>query len=94
MLGNWSMVMQIFWGALLQLSGVFHKHAKITLKSWKNIKVGNKMDKKYMSKFLKACRPIAIGERGLFLVKQTTVLKFFRAIVKGTFRALLTLGKK
>lgn len=94
MLGTWSILMQIMWGIILQLSGGVYPMVRDTLDSWKFMTCRNVLDKKYMSKFRKSCRPFVVGEEGVFVIKQLSVLKFFRSVVKGTFKALLTLGKK
>jgi hypothetical protein len=79
------------WNAILEVSGRFHMDATKSLKSWKLLTVRNKMETKYLSKFRKAARPLAIGFGEVFKIKRLTVLKFIRGIVKGTFRALLTI---
>jgi hypothetical protein len=53
-----------------------------------------KEEKKFISKFRKACRPLRVGAGSTFTIRRLSVLKFARAIVKGTIRALLTVGKK
>lgn len=86
--------MQVFWAIALELSGRFYSQSKQTLGSWRNLAFKSAADKKFMSKFKRGCYPMALGERGVFGIKQISVLKFLRAIIKGTFRALLTLGGK
>jgi hypothetical protein len=94
MLGSWSLTIQMLWGLLLESCGRIDKEAKKVPKSWKFIPNLDKMERKLLSKFGRGCRSITCGHQDVFTIKRMTVLKFFRAIVKGTFRALLTVGRK
>lgn len=84
---------QTYWGIMLAVCGKIKLRHKHTVKSWKYFKCDSKLESKYLSKFRKATKPICVGEPGVFEIKRLTVLKFFRGIIKGTFRALLTIGK-
>lgn len=94
MLVTYSIVIQVVWAIVLELAGRFHRDWKITLDSWSHLEFDTAMERKLMAKFRRNCYPMAMGKRGLFTVKKVSVLKFFRAIIKGTFRALLTVGGK
>ncbi len=74
---------------MLEISGRIHEDAKKTIKSWKNIEFSSLHERKYMSRFRKCCRPLKLGIEGTFTIKRLSVLKFMRAIIKGTFRALV-----
>ncbi|OXA40164.1 hypothetical protein Fcan01_25046 [Folsomia candida] len=89
----WSAVGQTIWIFGLEICGRFHEQAKKTLKSWKNMKFRTKEQKLYMNRFRRSCRPLKIGKEGLFIITILTVLKFMKAIIKGTFRAVLTIGR-
>ncbi|OXA54367.1 hypothetical protein Fcan01_10177 [Folsomia candida] len=93
MLLTWSTTGQIIWGLTLEMAGRIALEATKVTKSWKQIKIKDKLEGKIFTKFRKSCRPVVFGQEGVFTIKRMTVLKFFRAIVKGTFRALLTIGE-
>ncbi|OXA53672.1 hypothetical protein Fcan01_10180 [Folsomia candida] len=93
MLISWSVNGQLVWGLILETFGRMDMEAKKVPKSWKLIKSGEKIERKILSKFRKSMRPLTFGEEGVFTMKRMTVLKFFRGIIKGTFRALLTIGQ-
>jgi hypothetical protein len=76
----------LFWLGVLDCGGRFYKLNRRSMLSWK--KGG-----KYVSKFCKSCKPLGIGLEGTFIIKRLSVLKFLRAVVKGTFRALVALKK-
>lgn len=86
-------MIQIIWAWILEICGRYNAESKKTLDSWKFLEHRGKEEKKLMSKVRKSCRPFSFGEKGIFVIKRMTVLKFLRGIVKGTFRALLTLGR-
>ncbi|OXA37094.1 hypothetical protein Fcan01_28165 [Folsomia candida] len=90
----WSAVVLIPWISFLHVSGNFYQLSQRTLKSWKEIKCRNTLERKYLSKSRKACRPLKVGADGVFTIKRLTVLKFIRGIIKGTFRAMMTIGRK
>jgi len=86
-----SLAFQALWLTVLRCGGLFQMHSVRTLKSWKYLKFNSKSDAKYVSKFRKSCKPLRIGIEEFFTIRRLTILKFMRGIVKGTFRALLTL---
>lgn len=88
---TWSLACQMAWIILLSLAAIFAKEAKVTTKSCKYFEFSSKLEKKYMSKFAKSCKPLFVGKEGVFRVSKKTVLKFLQGIVRGTFRALITL---
>jgi hypothetical protein len=90
----WTLTSMFLWIIVLELSGRFCENAKQTLKSWKFMKFDDKLQGRYMKKFRKTCRPLNIGLDGYMRINRLAVLKFIRGITKGTFRALLTVGKK
>jgi hypothetical protein len=90
----WTLSCTCSWLIILELSGRFYENAKQTLKSWKFMKFEDKLQGRYMKKFRKTCRPLKIGLDGYMKINRLAVLKFIRGITKGTFRALLTVGKK
>lgn len=87
----WTAVCQIAWIIVLTLSATFQKGAVATIRSWKYFEFSSKFEKKYMNKFRKSCKPLCIGTKGVFRITKKTVLKFLQGIVRGTFRALITL---
>ncbi|OXA54368.1 hypothetical protein Fcan01_10176 [Folsomia candida] len=93
MLISWSVNGQLVWGLSLETFGRMDMEAKKVPKSWKFVKSGGKIELKILSKFRKSMKPLTFGEEGVFTMKRMTVLKFFRGIIKGTFRALLTIGQ-
>ncbi|OXA40236.1 hypothetical protein Fcan01_25083 [Folsomia candida] len=93
-LAVWSIFVQITWATTLQVSGMFHSYSIKTLKSWEAVKVRDTLGKKVFNKFRKSLKPLAIGLKGTMTFRELTALKFLRAIVTGTFRALLTLSRK
>jgi hypothetical protein len=83
---------QAAWFCVLEFGGRFHKNSTKTVKSWKYFNFKTKAEAKYMSKFRKACVPLCLEAKGVFSVKRLSVLKFIRSVVRGTFRAVLTLN--
>lgn len=89
-LGFWSAGGLVIWTVFLTTGGYVYLQGKNTLASWKYLE-WPKPDKRYMSKFKMGCRPLAIRVGGYYCVRRLSVLKFWQGIVRGTFRALLTL---
>jgi hypothetical protein len=87
-------VLQFGWGLILEISGRFQTFSSSTLKSWKLLQFQSAIESKYLKKFKKSQKPLLIGKQGVFIIQRLTVLKFFRALMKGTFKALLTIGGK
>lgn len=94
MIAELSLVIQIVWAIILELGGRFTRDAKRSLKSWKCMEFSNAAENKLMSKIRKAAaKPMVLGEEGTYKIARQSVLKFLRSIVKGSARAILTIGK-
>jgi hypothetical protein len=81
------------WTAFLRFGGWFLMNSKETLRSWKHFKILCNEDSKYLSKFKKSCRPLAMRaeeDYGQYMVKRLSLLKFLHRIIKQTLSALLT----
>jgi len=87
----WALVFQSFWIIFLNLSGLFLKHSTETIESWKYLSFSSSKDEKCFKRFRKSCRPLKIGHGRYYSIKRITVLTFLRGIMRGTFRAVLTL---
>jgi hypothetical protein len=89
-LGAIALLAQVMWVTVLEFSGRFHQQSVKTIHSWKKFVLWSKRSRLYMKKFRLSCRPLYIGTEGFFVVRRLSVLKFLMAIVRGTFRAILT----
>ncbi|OXA39701.1 hypothetical protein Fcan01_25431 [Folsomia candida] len=88
-----STMFQLVWGICLEVSGRIHKNVNTVSKSWKYFTLETPQESKYLRKMAKSCRPIGVGQDGIFIIKRISSMKFFRGIITGTFKALLTIGK-
>ncbi|XP_035707804.1 uncharacterized protein LOC118435610 [Folsomia candida] len=89
-----SVMCMMAWTCGLEIIGRFHQMSITTLRSWENLMFRRVEEKKYFKKYAKTCQPLVVGLRGVFTIKRLTVLKFTRAVVKGTFKAVLTIGRR
>lgn len=87
----WTVASQVVWITVLTLSATFQKEAVATRRSWKSFEFRTRFEKRYMNKFTRSCKPLYIGTGDVFRISKKTVLKFLQGIVRGTFRALITL---
>lgn len=77
------------WSALIQVSGYVYSSSMKTLRSWKSHDWGSPYENKIMSRFARSCKPLSIGYHTTFVIRRLTILKFFKAVIRGTFRTLL-----
>jgi len=91
LLGFLTVTFEILWMAFLQYGGLFHMHAKRTIKSWTLMHFNNQIEAKFMMRFRKSCRPLSVGTVGYYTITRVTVLRFLQGTLRKTFRALLTL---
>lgn len=84
-----------FWTVTLELGRVFFLKGGKTMGSWKRANWGNigMREKVIMKKFTKSCKPILMQYGKQFTIKRVSVLVYFRGVVRGTMRALLTTKK-
>jgi len=90
LLAVWTVGCLMIWSAALEIGGRLNLEGKRLLRSWKDWNWSNK-DKKLINKIRNSCRPISLRAGGFHIIKRTSVLKFLKGIVRGTFRALLTI---
>jgi hypothetical protein len=95
MLGITGAGLLLFWVGVLETAGRFHKLSRSSVESWKKEgkMSGSKYERKVIGRFCKSCKPLNVGLEGTFVIKRLSALKFLRAVIKGTFRALVTLNK-
>ncbi|OXA61343.1 hypothetical protein Fcan01_01380 [Folsomia candida] len=93
LLSLWSVMIQIIWGMVLEVIGRFHLYLIKTMRSWKRVQFTNNTEAKLFFKCKRSKKPLIIGKDRVLTIKRLTVLKFFRQIIKATFRALLTVGQ-
>lgn len=81
----------IFWTAILELGKLFFIKGNKVLSSWNGREWGSKRENNIMKRFRLSCKPILISYGNQFVIRKQSILVFYRAIVRGTKRALLTL---
>lgn len=92
MLGGLSAAVFSFWSIILRFGSFFYVQAKRTVSSWKLLYfIWNRKEAKYLSKFKKSCRTLRIGYPGYYSMNNLSLLKFWKFIARGTFRALIGL---
>ncbi|CAL8146817.1 unnamed protein product [Orchesella dallaii] len=77
----------------LNFCGALYTRGFKVLSSMRNKDWGSRINNKIMKKFVKSCRPIQIGYGRMYAIRKLSVLKYMRALTKGTMRVLLTLKK-
>ncbi|CAL8145615.1 unnamed protein product [Orchesella dallaii] len=85
----WSVFTMLGWGEVLKFSGALYLDGQRTLTSWKHWKWGTRRENRYMKRFGRAAKPIRVHDGTCYTIRKLTVLKFFRGIVRGTFRMIL-----
>ena len=88
----WTCAVLVAWITGLQFGGWMRLKSIQVLRSWYFYE-WSKADMKYMRRFQRSCKPLAIRVGKMYCIKRNSVLTFLRGIVRGTFRALLTLHK-
>lgn len=87
-----SFCFQSAWIIALHGSARLTLHSTRTIRSWKTDGFQeSKLNKKYMAKFRKSCRPLKIGYKGHFAYKRHSLLTYLKSLYRGTFRALCAL---
>lgn len=85
----WGVLM--LWATVLGVGGKFYAHSRNNIRSWKEHQCRSSEKNKVFNKWRKSCKPLSFGYKGVFAIRQLTVLKFLRSVVRGTFRCLLAL---
>ncbi|XP_021957118.2 uncharacterized protein LOC110853180 [Folsomia candida] len=87
----WVSTVHNLWSTVLEVGGRFQKMSASMLKSWKLAKFSSNEERKFVAKFRKWQKRLAFGKDGVFIITRISILKFFRANLKGTFKAVLTI---
>jgi len=86
----WNVMFMTFWASVLELGRFLFSKGHKVLSSWKGDKLENRKNYKVMKKFLKSCKPIVLSYGKQFVIGRVSIFVFFRGVVRGTARALLT----
>jgi hypothetical protein len=84
-----TLVLTIGWVGFLEAFGMFHNRGQELLESWRLTKWSSKMERIWVQKFVKSCRPIAMRSKEHFCVKRLSSLTFLQGIVVGTLSLVL-----
>lgn len=79
------------WAFVLQLGKFLHIRGEIMSISWKRAKWTTQKEAKEMSKFRKSCQMVLLKYEKVFIIRKITQFLYVKAVVKGTFRTILTL---
>lgn len=89
-----TVVITVVWSTVLEVGSYMCVRGGKVLNSWKRGDwKGHALENKIMSKFRVSCMPIRIAYGHQFVVKRETLLVYFKGVVRGTFRTLLTMKK-
>lgn len=86
-----SVLPSFLWSVLLYMGGHLHVTGRKIIMSWRYYRWSNSYDRKLMKKFRMSCRPIMICYGKMYILQRQSPLVFFRGLVRGLVRALLTL---
>ncbi|CAL8085541.1 unnamed protein product [Orchesella dallaii] len=90
--GIWEGICFTSWFVALKLCANIYNVTQRALGSMRRREDwGSQMEKKFMKKFLKSCKPLSIGYGKTYVIRNVSILNFFKFIIRGTARALLTL---
>jgi hypothetical protein len=84
----------ICWVGFLEGFGMFHKRGQELLESWRLATWSSKMDRIWVGKFAKSCRPLAMRSKEHFCVKRLSSLRFLQGVVVGTLSLVLAKSVK
>jgi hypothetical protein len=84
----------ICWVGFLEGFGMFHKRGQELLESWRLATWSSKMDRIWVEKFAKSCRPLAMRSKEHFCVKRLSSLRFLQGVVVGTLSLVLAKSVK
>lgn len=80
-----------FWTSILELGKLYFVRGNKLLNSWKGTRWGSAHETKTMNRFRVSCKPIVISYGNQFVIRRVSILLYFRGVVRGTFRTLLTM---
>lgn len=79
-----------YWSIILQFGCLLHVSGNKVLRSWKQNDWGSQLEKKCMRKFMRSYKPILFSYGKQFVIGRVCILSFYRGVVRGTCRVLLT----
>ncbi len=81
----------IYWTIVLQLGKYLHVRGEKIIWSWKGVWCNSPCETKLMRKFIKSCTLVLIQNGKMFVVKKITQFVYFKGVMRGIFKSLLTL---
>ncbi len=89
----WIVIPTLAWSLVMVIGGYLRSNCSKLLNSWKyrNTYWANKKEMKVMNKFRLSCEPLAFHHRKMYVIKEGSLMVFYRHLVRGLMRAILTL---
>lgn len=80
----------IAWTGVMEFGRRLFSKGKKVFASWRGDKWGSQTENKVMKKFRLSCSPLLLSYGTQFALKKGSLLVFYRGVVRGLFRSLLT----
>ncbi|CAL8143491.1 unnamed protein product [Orchesella dallaii] len=77
------------WSIILFMAGQQYQVSIHTLESWKSGRWNGKLNRDYMLKFKRSCRPLGLGDGKRYEITPLKVLEFANSLSKNMFRAFI-----
>lgn len=84
------LITMALWCGVLEMGRMFHVRCNKVFGSWKKFDWGSKRENGIMKRFRLSCRPILIAHGKTFVVRPLSVMIFYRGVIRGTMRVLLS----
>lgn len=77
------------WTGLMELGRILFQRGNKVINSWKPKLVDKSLEGKVMKRFRLSCKPLVLAYGKTLELKRGSILGFYKAVTRGTFRALV-----
>lgn len=79
------------WAGVLQVGIILNQSGTKVVGSWKKKNWNGNLESKIMKRFSVSCKPLLFAYGSQYVIRSHSLLIFFKAVIRGTFRTLLSL---
>lgn len=78
------------WTGIMEIGMILYIRGNKVLRSWATKQWESNQENFVMQKFQRSCKPLLLSYGTQFVIRKGSLFVFYRGVIKGTFRALLT----
>lgn len=83
----------LVWSGIVEIGRLLNNRGNKVPNSWMRSNWRSAFEQKFIKKFRKSCKPLLLAYGTQYVVRNKSLLMFYKGVIRGTFRMLLSLKR-